>query len=155
MKLLAPLVLAAVLPTAGLAQECAAGFAALDKQIKGAALQAQYKGKEDSHPMVLHMADGSLVDLTGQILTDQPYPGWASDEATIEKVKALIKQSEPLIKEKKEEECTALLQQAQVATSPEEAASAAATGDPAGMTQPGGAVGTAQPPATPGASNPQ
>jgi hypothetical protein len=115
MRSLAAFVFAAVLPTTGLAQQCAAEFAVLDKQVKGSAQQAAYAGKEDTHPMVLNMADGSLVDLTGQIITEEPYPSWTSDPAIVATVTGLIKQAAPLAAEGKEEECLALLEQAQTA----------------------------------------
>ena len=108
----------AVLALAGLisgianAQECEKEFAALESQIQGAKLQADYKGKEASHPLVLAMESGELVDLTGQIVTATPYESWAGDKSVVDKVNGYLTEAKSLSEAKKEQECLALLTQA-------------------------------------------
>ena len=105
------LFLAISLPAGALAQEeeCADAFAALQKQIDGSALQAAYKGREASHPMVLRMADGSLVDLTGVIIVSTPYESWTGGRPVVDKVSGYIADAQPLIEAGDEDECLKLL----------------------------------------------
>jgi hypothetical protein len=100
----------AIFATPALAQDCAGEFALLDKQIKGAALQAQYKGREADHPLVLKMKDGRLVDLTGVIVTATPYESWTGDRPVVDKVGGYLVEAKPLIEAENEAECMRLLE---------------------------------------------
>jgi hypothetical protein len=104
--------LAALFPAAAVAQECAAEFAAIEKQITGAALQAEYRGRETAHPMVLQLADGEVVDLTGMIIIATPYESWLGDRPVVDKVGGFLAAAKPLIEAGSEEECMAQLEQA-------------------------------------------
>ncbi len=104
----------ALFPTAGFAQDpsCADAFAALDKQMTDAALQAEYKGREASHPLVLQMASGELVDLTGVIIVATPYESWTGSRPVVDKVGGYLTDAKPLIEAGNEEGCRSLLEQA-------------------------------------------
>jgi len=99
-------------PVLASAQECAKEFEIIDAQIKGAALQAAYKGREAEHPLVLRMKGGELVDLTGTIITAMPYESWTGDMPVVNKVGGFLVEAKPLIDAGKEEECVALLNKA-------------------------------------------
>jgi|GEM_PF-3171845 len=99
-----------LVPVTGVAQDCAEQFSAIQAQIEGARLQAAYKGREGEHPLVLNMKDGSLVDLTGVIVTATPYESWTGDKPVVDKVGGYLTEAKPLIEAGKNEECAALLE---------------------------------------------
>ncbi len=110
----AALAAAAMFPAAAVAQDksCADEFAAIEKQIQGSALQAEYEGREGAHPLVLVMADGELVDLTGTIITATPYESWTGSRPVVDKVGGFLTEAKPLIEEGDQEGCSAMLEQA-------------------------------------------
>jgi hypothetical protein len=110
----AALAAAALFPAAAMAQDnsCADEFAAIEKQIQGSALQAEYEGREAAHPLVLLMADGELVDLSGTIITATPYESWTGDRPVVDKVGGFLTEAKPLIESGDAEGCGALLEQA-------------------------------------------
>lgn len=127
----AAIALGALFPATSLAQECKEGFAEVESQIEGAELQAEYAGREATHPLVLRMADGELVDLTGAIVTATPYESWTGSREVVDKVGSLVTEAQPLIEAGNEEECMALLEQARS----EIAAYGNGSGDEAGTTE--------------------
>jgi hypothetical protein len=151
-------------PAAGQAQECAEEFAAIEKQVTGSALQAEYKGREAAHPLVLNMKGGEIVDLTGTIVTATPYESWTGDRPVVDKVGGFMTEAKPLIEAKNEEECLALLEKAKAeieafdekaGTAPSGGAEAGQGADAPAEPIPPGAVGAAPASAGQSANNPQ
>ena len=144
----AALAAAALFPAAAMAQDesCADAFAAIQKQIEGSALQADYEGREGAHPLVLVMADGELVDLSGMIIIAEPYGSWTRDRSVADRVGGFLTEAKPLIEAGDEEGCDALLEQArtQIASfeAEEEGADDAAADEPEAAEEQSGPAAT-------------